>query len=104
MALGTVTSVKQPAVPGNERISVVEVGFSSSYTNEGETLSAEALGLKSVTFAIATVVNGSEFPVDSAYYTTSNSKIHLLNSKTSKEVASTKNVEKVKVLVVAFGS
>ena len=94
-------------IVGNQKKTVRKVTFDSSYESEGEPLSAEALGLRVVEYADVSIQTGSEneaeFPVSSGWYTPSTGKIHLLNSKTSKEVASTKNVEKVTAQVEAYG-
>lgn len=104
----TVTSVQGSTVPGAQVFTVNEVTFDNSYASEGEPLTASELGLKKVVFALCQPVTGSEneseFPIADAYYTPATEKIHLLNAKTGKEVASGKNVEKVKALVIAFGS
>jgi len=107
----TATSVASGGLPyrvvGNQRETITEVVFDSSYEAEGEPLTAAQLGLNIVESSSVDVTNGSEneaeFPVETGYYTPATSKIHLVNSKTSKEVASTKNVEKVKALVTARG-
>ena len=106
MAVST-ARVRKPTVPGAERFTVTTVTFDSSYQEGGEPLTPKELGLKRVTFAICVVTNGSEEATVRAtdpFYTPSTEKIHLIDNATGKEVASTKNMEKVKVQVFAFGS
>lgn len=105
----SVTKVQGPTVPGAEVFNVNEVTFDSSYLSEGETLTAAELNHTKVNFAVCTILAGdeakeSELFVGQAYYTPSTEKLHLINLKTGKEVASTKNMEKVKVLVLSFGT
>jgi len=94
-------------VIGAQRKSTKKVTFDNSYQSEGEPLTFKELGLSYVESADVSILNGSEneseFPVSSGYYTPSTEKIHLINAKTSKEVASTKNVEKVVAQVEAYG-
>lgn len=118
MALGITTQLQRPQPPGRYKEAIIEQVFGASYANEGETLNPSAFGLRA--FAAPPrcyVLNGSEneaeFPVDTAYMTVTGGgvggfgatagKIHLLNSKTSKEVVAGKNTEKVKAMVVAYG-
>jgi hypothetical protein len=87
---------------------VTEVACDSSYLAEGESLTAAELGLATADFALCEIIQGdeakeSELFVGVAYYTPATEKLHLINLKTGKEVASTKNMEKVIVRVVAFG-
>ena len=92
---------------GVQRKVVKKVVFDNSYQEGGESLTKAELGLNVIEDASVEILNGSEneseFPVSSGYYTISDEKLHLLNAKTSKEVASTKNVEKVVAKVTAFG-
>lgn len=102
----SVKNVSTPKPPGAERRVVCEVTFDSSYQSEGEPLTAEQLGLKFVKWANCLIINGSEEATvrpTNAYYTPATGKIHLIDSATGKEVASTKNMEKVVVQVEAFG-
>lgn len=105
MAL-TVAAVQTARPPGAERRVIKEVTFDSSYLENGEPLTAAELGLKKVTFADCNITNGSEEATVRpaiAYYTPSTEKLHLIDSATGKEVASTKDMSKVKVQVVAYG-
>lgn len=93
-------------VVGAQRETITEVTADSSYEEGGEALTAAQLGLNIVESADCLVVNGSEAeanPVDNAWYTQATSKIHLEDGKTSKEMAGTKDMSKVKVLVTARG-
>lgn len=99
-------------VVGNQRETTTEVVFDSSYESEGEPFTASQFGLNMIegvpdVLLINGSENESEFPVDVGFITLEASgtkgKIRLINAKTSKEVASTKNVEKVKALVTARG-
>lgn len=103
MAL-TVSTVSEPRNVGF--YTVTTATYDSSYLEGGESLTFAELGLASVDFAICSILNGSEeatVRATDAYYTPSTEKLHLTDNATGKEVASTKNMEKVKVQVVAFG-
>ncbi len=79
----------------------------NSYELEGEPLLRSQLGLNNIEYSDVTIITGSEseeFPVTSGTYDPVNQKIHLQNAKTSKEVASTKNVEKVVARVESYGN
>jgi hypothetical protein len=96
-------------VPGNRRQTVSESTFDSSYAAEGEPGTAEELGLKRIIWAFALPIFPSEsetvefgFPVF-VKKTDTTFVIQAFNYKTQKEIASTKNLEKVKVLIVAYG-
>ena len=101
MAL-TVKALKEPGVP--KFYTVTEVTFDSSYAEGGESFTPAQAGLASIDHAFVTVVNGSEEatvrPTNCFY---KEEKLHLIDSATGKEVAGTKNMEKVKVQVFAFG-
>lgn len=104
MAGLTVTTKETARPPGAEKRVVVEVQFDSSYLSEGESFKPSDVGLTRFSFApTATLTNGSESEeyVGGCYY--ASEKLHLLNVKTGKEVASEKNMEKVKALVVCYG-
>jgi hypothetical protein len=92
---------------GNQRKVVKKVVCDNSYLEGGEPLTRSELGLNVLEDVSVEILSGSEneaeFPVSSGWYTISDEKLHLLNAKTSKEVASTKNVEKVVAKVTAFG-
>lgn len=97
---------------GNQRKTVRKVVADNSYPSEGYAITAAELGLNnSIEYADVTILSGSEneseFPVSGGWFTTESSgtkgKLHLLNNKTSKEVATGKNVEKVAVQIEAYG-
>lgn len=85
---------------------VTDVTLDSSYLEGGEALTAEQLGLASVDRADCFIKNGSESEewVGFAFYEPAKALIHLYSVKTGKEVASTKDMSKVVVRVVAMGS
>ena len=102
----TVAAVQTARPPGAERRTITTVTLDNSYAEGGEPLTAAQLGLTKVTFAECSVVNGSELeanPVDTAYYTPATSKIHVIDGKTSKEMAGTKDMSKVVIQVTAYG-
>jgi hypothetical protein len=92
---------------GNQKKTVNDVTFDSSYLEGGEPLSAKELGLNlSVEYANCFVIHGSESATlrpTNAEYTPSTGLIHLIDSATGKEVESTKDMSKVVVRVEAFG-
>ncbi|MGH2941060.1 MAG: hypothetical protein ACRDPE_23420 [Solirubrobacterales bacterium] len=105
----TATNALQVAyrIVGNQKKTVFNVAFDSSYESEGEPLTRAQLGLNSIEYSDVTILAGSEseeFPVSSGTYDPVAQKIHLQNGKTSKEVASTKNVEKVVARVESYGN
>lgn len=105
MAL-TTTILDKPRVPGARRQVVAEVQFDSSYLEGGESLTAKELGLSRVEWAHCAILQGSEsetVELGWAVYNTEKELLKLFNYKTQKEIGSTKNVEKVKVQVVAYG-
>lgn len=101
MAL-TTKSIKEPGIA--KFLSVTEVTFDSSYLLEGEVFTPAMAGMQSIDHAWTQMLTGSEEatvrPTSCSY---SGEKLHLIDSATGKEVASTKNMEKVKVLVFAIG-
>lgn len=100
------TAVVRPAqVPGAERVALADVIFDASYAEGGEPLTPAQLGLRTVTFAICQIRNGSESEefVAEAWYSPAQQKIHLISGKTGKEVASGKDMSKVNVRVTAWG-
>ncbi len=93
-------------VPGSRRQTISEVTLDSSYLENGEPLTPKELGLTSVAWAFCLILNGSEsetVEVGWAKYNVSKELLELFNYKTQKQIASTKNVEKVVVQVVAHG-
>jgi len=105
MAVST-TLIDTPKVPGTRRRVSAEVTLDSSYLEGGESLTAKELGLSRVITAFCTLLQGSEsetVEVGWATYNVEKELIKLFNYKTQKEIASTKDVGKVKVMVVAWG-
>jgi hypothetical protein len=103
VAISTV-QVTRPA--GSQRESVREVTFDNSYAEGGEILTFSDLGLRKVSYAKCWIIAGSESATlrpANAYYTPATEKIHLIDSATGKEMESTKDMSKVKVLVEAVG-
>jgi hypothetical protein len=102
----TTKILDQPRIPGARRQVVAEVVLDSSYLEGGEPLTAAELGLKSVAWAFCLLLQGSEsetVEVGWATYNAEKELLKLFNYKTQKEIGSTKNVEKVKVMVIAYG-
>lgn len=102
MAL-TVASLQEPRVGSFQ--TVTEVTFDNSYAEGGEAFTPADAGLSSFDFTpLCFVISGSEAeanPVNTAYY--KEEKLHLIDGKTSKEMAKEKDMSKVKVLVLAAG-
>lgn len=103
MAL-TVTSKKAPTNVGF--LTVTEVTFDSSYLEGGEAFTPANAGLSSIDAAWCQIIHGDEAKtaemfVSEVWY--EGEKLHALDAKTGLEVASTKNMEKLKVLVFALG-
>lgn len=100
--------VQSARPPGSDYYTITKVTFDASYQEGGEALPPKELGLRRVTFAICNILNGdeaaeSELFQGAVYYTPDTEKIHIINLKSGKELASTKKAEKVVVQVVAFG-
>jgi hypothetical protein len=99
--------VQPSRVPGAERRTVTRVTFDNAYPTGGEVVTPEDLGLQRVTFAEAAVVHGSEsavLRVANADYVTTTEKLMLFDNATGKEVENGKDMSKVVVQVVAYGS
>lgn len=97
----------QRKVPGGEKRTVNQVTFDNSYPTGGEALSVKELGLRRITFAQCTILNGSESAekrVTNAVYDITNEKLKLIDSATGKELANAADASKVVVQVVAYGS
>ncbi|HEU5115577.1 MAG TPA: hypothetical protein VFT74_02770 [Isosphaeraceae bacterium] len=93
-------------ISGNQRKTVYDVTFDSSYAEGGEPLTQKELGLSKIEYAEVTFKNGTEASekwVAAGEYTPSEEKIHLQDLKTGKELAKETNCEKVKVRVVSYG-
>jgi hypothetical protein len=105
MAVSTTRFVPE-TIPGAEAFTLTDVQFDSSYQEGGEPLTPKELGLTSVSYAFCQIRLGSESEeyVSEAWYSPSQQKIHLINCKTGKEVAGTKDMSKVNVRVIAYGS
>lgn len=92
-------------VVGNQKKVVKDCTFDSSYLENGEPLTPAELGLNVIEYASANLIHGSEEatvrPTNAEY---KEEKLHLIDSATGKEVASTKNMEKVVVRVEAYGT
>jgi hypothetical protein len=103
----SVSNVQAATVPGAEVRTINTVTLDNSYAEGGESLTANQLGLGSVTYAQCNVTHGtesSEVRGIAAYYTPSTAKIHVIDSATGKEVAKEKDLSKVTVQVVAYGT
>lgn len=93
-------------VPGARRQTVSEVTLDSSYLEGGESLTPKELGLTSVTWAFCNILVGSEseaVEVGWAKYNVSKELLEVFNYKTQKAIASTKDLSKVVVQVIAYG-
>ena len=93
-------------MPGSRRQTVSEVTLDSSYLEGGEPLTPKELGLTSVAWCFCNILTGSEsetVEVGWAKYNISKELLEVFNYKTQKQIASTKNLEKVVIQVVAHG-
>lgn len=105
----TTTRVQTARPMGSDLFTVTEAVLDSSYASEGEPLPVKELGLRRLSFPpLCFIQHGDEGKSSEqfagvAYYSTSTEKLHVINLKEGKEVASTKNMEKLKVQIVAFG-
>lgn len=94
-------------IVGAQRETQTQVTFGSSYLSEGEPLTIAQLGLSTIDgIPNCDVIAGTEsatLRAVTAYYTPNTEKIHLIDSATGKEVESTKDMSKVKVVVTARG-
>lgn len=98
------TILKKRRVPGTEKKTITKIVFDNSYQAEGEPCPAAQLGLKKVNSAFCQVIHGSEAEGSpTAFYTPATGKIHLIGSKTGKEVAGAVDCSKVEVEVTAYG-
>lgn len=91
-------------IVGNQKETVYDATFDESYAEGGEECTAAQLGLNTIERTSSDVRNGSELeanPVDTAYH--KEEKLHLIDGKTSKEMAKEKNMEKVVVRVTSRG-
>ena len=108
MAVSTVTGNKA-AVPGKLKFKVALVTLSSTYTSEGEVLTAAKLGFKRIVTATATLAGGNSTeatPVADCWITGApgtSVKLRLLNGKTGAELAAGVTVVGVKAEVICYG-
>lgn len=87
-------------------LTVTEATFDSSYLEGGEAFTPSNAGLTTIDAAWCQIIHGdeaktSEMFVSEVWY--AGEKLHALDAKTGLEVASTKNMEKLAVLVFAIG-
>lgn len=102
----TAARLNKGAVPGKAKLTVTKVTFDNSYQEGGEPLTATQLGLRRVVYSQCQIINGSEEATvrpTNCFYTPSTAKIHLIDSATGKEVASTKDMSKCVAEVFAWG-
>lgn len=102
-----ISRVQAPRVPGAEKRTVTRITFDNEYPTGGEVVAPEDLGLSRVVFAQAEVVHGTEsavLRVANADYNVANEKLVLFDNATGKEVENGKDMSKVVVQVVAWGS
>ena len=93
-------------ISGNQRKTVYDVTFGSSYASEGEPLPQKELGLNKIEYSEVMLTAGSESSTlrpTNGYYTPSTEKIHLIDSATGKEVEATKDMSKVVARVTSYG-
>ena len=105
MAL-TVSRVGRPMKVGNRKQIVSEITWDNSYASEGEKVTQKELGFRRVDRVECFLTAGSESSTlrpTNAYYTPSTEKFHLIDSATGKEIESTKDMSKVKMLAVVTG-
>lgn len=92
-------------IVGNSKETVYDVTFDSSYLEGGEECTAANLGMSvALSNTCCTIRNSSELeanPVSAAFL--KEEKLRLIDGKTAKEMASTKNMETVVVRVEAHG-
>jgi hypothetical protein len=108
--LAVSTTINDTAiVPGSRRQTVSTVTLDNSYAAEGEPITAEELGLKRIIWGLAVLLAGSESEtvevgfVSFVKKTDTTAVIQAFNYKTQKEIASTKDLSKVKCLVWCMG-
>lgn len=102
--MGVAASIGSKRRVPSEKRTITDVTFDNSYQENGEPLTAAQLGLKKVRSAICQVIHGSEAEGSpTAWYDPTTSKIHLIGSKTGKEVAGAVDCSKVVVRVTALG-
>lgn len=97
----TTPSSVTPFVPGNLRCTVRTVVFDTAYPTNGESLTANDLGLSKVDFAIPTVAVAGTGSVTGLHYDTANSKLKAFTA--AAEVANDTDLSAVTVQIVAFG-
>lgn len=103
------TVIDNARVPGARRQTVTEVTLDNSYAAEGEPITAAELGLTRITWGLAWLLTGSESETVEVNFvvfvkkTDTTAVIQAWNYKTQKEIASTKDLSKVKCMVWAMG-
>lgn len=91
-------------VVGNQKETAYDVTFDESYAEGGEPITNAELGLSIIERTQCDVRNGSESetnPVDNGYH--KELKLHLIDGKTSKEMAKEKDMSKVVLRVISRG-
>ena len=97
------------AVPGAERTTRTEITLDSEYAAGGEPVTVSELGLTRLVSGRAMLLTGSESETVEVGFarfevvSETEAKIRVYNYKTQKEIATGKNLEKVKVEVIASG-
>ena len=98
----TVKSLKSAGLP--KFLTITEVTFDNSYAEGGEPFTPAQAGLLTIDHSWVNIKHGSESSTlrpTSCYY--EGEKLHLIDSATGKEIASTSDMSKVVVEVFAIG-
>lgn len=100
----SVSTVKEAEVPRFR--TVTDVALDSSYLEGGEVVTFAQLGLASVDRADCFLKNGpeSEEWIGYAFYDPAKELLHLYSVKTGKELVKEKDMSKVVVRIVAYGT
>ncbi len=104
MAVSVKSNVMAPTVP--PFFTVTELLLDAEYEAEGEKVTAAQLQLAKVDHALCGIKNPSEsetVTIMAPWYDASKERLHVNDSKTQKELATGKNLEKVTVVITAFG-
>lgn len=108
MAVSTKNVLTVPyRIVGNQKETVNDVTCDSSYEEGGEALTFAQLGLNNIEFTMSNLRNSSELeatPVCAGFYDMTVQKIKLIDGKTGKELAGTKDASKCVVRVIARGN
>lgn len=104
-ALTIGTRPRQPAPPGNLKLTVTPVTFPTKYTKEGEAFTPANAGLGRVVygFAVLTGIGTGSINIAHVTYDYTNEKLHL-HDETPAEVAEEAEIKGVEALVFAYGS